>query len=1037
MGLVPRYASAQAKCAAADFGCAPTGTCIITGTHEIGSLCHLDWGTQNIEIRGTLRAENVGDSFSITGGQVLLNGGKVQSVGDVSNQGGDIDITATGRFWMAGSGSRVETGANAGGGSVTITSNDVLIAGGGAIRTDGGDGFGCGSAGDVTMSATGGPMILGGNGSTISASTPGYDCDGGFVALDAPSLSIQEGIDASGGAPSGINLFATAGNIVVGSSAFLDARGRGVDEDFGNNGGDIDLYAPAGAINLQGFLNADGSGPDGGGGDIQVDCSGNITIVDDVGIAGVGTFASGGVIEMATLGDATIGGNIDVSGGPQGDGGTIDVAADGNIVVSPGVTLTAFGGVFGGGFIDLAARADVTIDGDIIGRGGSSGDGGFVDVRGCQVSLSSTIDVEPGAVGSAGAIDLTGGVLTLTSTARLEAQPCLVGNCNTLRLRSGAPSIDPLAVITPAETLVLDGTLAPCCGNGVVDDGVSSPVDVGEGCDDGNKSYCDGCTKHCTLEPSPPCADDGNECTNDCSPQSGCTYKPLTGTPCDDEPGGNVCTTDVCAAGVCTHPPNTCDDGVDCTVDSCDPILGCQAVNSDPLCDDGEECTINVCDPASGDPETGCTSNSAADGTACDDDSMCTTDDQCVAGACVPQGPPLQCDDGDECTLNDCDPNLGCLNSEDPAACDCLDTEGAPLGTGESCVDGNNCTFGDTCDGAGTCTSGAVCPDDGDPCTMEACSGNACIYLDIQCPMSGACVEGQPCSDGSPCTTGMCTGGTCVPTVTPCNDGAECTGEESCHPLYGCRQVSHAPIGDPLCDGYVTDAFTCYRARRSSGTAPFVSVLGVNVEDEFWTRDVDVTKPAGICLPTNFAGSEPEAVTHDDWILGYKVKTAAGGPAFVKQVNIEVTNALGTTWVDAKKPDLGMAPSAGDLVSPPASPAPPDPDYFSCYKVGKTKGTPKFAPVIGVTIEDQLGVLTVDIKKPIRLCNPANLNGLTPGSPDHPNHLLCYQVRTSKQTPKFEKIPAIHTTNVIGSGQLDAAKVSELCLPSTVTVVGP
>lgn len=1035
--MSPSYARGQAKCTAADFGCAPTGACIITGTHEIGSQCHLNWGTQNVEIRGTLRAENVGDSFAITGGQVLLNGGKVQSVGDVSNAGGDIDITASARFWMAGSGSRVETGGNAGGGSVTIIADDVLIAGGGAIKVDGGDGFGCGSAGDVTISAVGGPILLGGNGTTISASTPGYDCDGGFVALDAPSLSIQEGIDASGGAPFGINLFATTGNIVVGSSAFLDARGRGVDEDFGNNGGDIDLYAPAGEIDLQGFLNADGSGPDGGGGDIQLDCVGNITIADDVGIAGVGTFSSGGVIEMTTLGDATIGGNIDVSGGPQGDGGTIDVVADGNIVVSSGMTLTAFGGVFGGGFIDISAKANATIDGDIIGRGGSSGDGGFVDIRGCQVSVSSTVDVEPGAVGSAGAIDLTGGVLTLTSTARLEAQPCLVGNCNTLTLRSGAPSIDPAAVIVPAETVVLDAGLAPCCGNGVLDDGVSSPVDVGEECEDGNKSYCDGCTKFCTLEPSPPCADDGNECTQDCSPQSGCTYKPLTGTTCDDEPGGNVCTTDVCAAGVCTHPPNTCDDGVDCTVDSCDPILGCQTTNSDPLCDDGEECTIDVCDPGSGDPQTGCATSFAADGTACDDDSMCTTDDQCVAGACVPQGAPLQCDDGDECTLNDCDPELGCLNSEDPATCDCLDSEGAPLGAGESCVDGDNCTFGDTCDGTGTCTAGPVCPDDGDPCTAEACFLGACVYVDTQCPGGGNCIEGLACSDGNPCTTGMCTAGTCVPTPKPCGDGDDCTGEESCHPLYGCRQVSHPPIGDPLCDGYVTDAFTCYRARRSSGTAPFLPVLGVNVEDEFWTRDVDLTKPAGLCLPTNFAGSEPDAVTHEDWLLGYKVRTSSGGPAFVKQVNLEVTNALGTTWVDAKKPDLGMAPSAGDLVSPPASPTPPDPDYFSCYKVGKSKGTPKFERVIGVTIEDQLGVLTVDIKKPSRLCNPASVNGLTPGSPNHPTHLLCYKVRTSKQAPKFEKISAIHTTNVIGTGQLDASKVSEVCLPSTVTAVGP
>ncbi len=1037
LGSWPSLASAQVKCTAADFGCAPTGTCVITGTHDIGLGCHLDWGTQNIEIKGTLRAAVLGDHFFITGGQVLLNGGKVRSPGDNVQRGGDITINASGRFWMSGSGSRVETSANSGGGSVAITANDFLIAGGGAIVTDGGILADCGSAGDVALSATGGPIILGGNGTTISASTGGYDCDGGDIFIDAPSLSIFEGIDGSGGAPSGITLLATTGNITLASTGFIDARGRGSDEDFGNTGGDIDLAAPGGKIDLQGWVNADGSGGDGSGGDIAIDTPGDVTLADDVGIAGVGTFSSGGVIEVTSLGNLLIDGNVDASGGPQGDGGTIDAIVDGSITLTAGHTLRTLGGTFGGGFIDLRADGNATIDGDIIGRGGSTGDGGFVDIRGCQVSLSSTIDVEPGTIGTAGLIDLTGGTVTVTATGRMRAQPCVSGTCNTLTLRSGTPTIDPLATFDPAVVTILDPTLTPCCGNGVVDDGVGSPVDVGEQCDDGNESYCDGCSASCTIESVPACPDDGNDCTLDCSPGSGCKYAPLTGSACADEPGGNVCTTDVCDAGVCTHPANTCDDGIDCTVDSCDPILGCQANDSDVLCDDGEECTTEICDPLSGDPQTGCVTTPVSDGLACDDDSMCTTDDQCLAGACVPQGPALQCDDGDECTFNDCDPQLGCLNSEDPATCDCLDGDGSPLASGASCVDGNACTVGDTCDAAGSCVPGELCPDDGDPCTGEACTFGLCLYVDNQCPGSGSCVEGQPCSDGSACTLGICSGGQCDATPKPCSDGDDCTGVEGCHPVFGCRQVVQPPIADPLCDGFVTDAFTCYRARRTGGTAPFVGVAGVTVEDELWTRDVDVTKPAAICLPTSFAGSDPEAVTHDDWILGYKVKSSAGAPSFVKQTNIEVVNALGTTWVDAKKPHLGMAPTAGDLVSPPGLPVAPDPDYFSCYKVGKSKGTPKFQPVMGVTIEDALGTLTVDVKKPMRLCNPANVNGLTPGSPAHAQHLLCYQVRVKKLTSAFSKVSGIHTANIIGTGQLDAAKVAEVCLPSSVTVVGP
>ncbi len=1037
LAFLPSSAQAQAKCTAADFGCAPTGTCIITGTHEIGTSCHLDWGTQNVTVRGTLRAETLGDPFYITAGVLYIDGGKIQSRGDNVSSGGDITINLSGRFWMTGSGARVETDGNGGGGSVDITANDVLISGGGAIVTDGGDSFSCGSAGDVNLSAFGGPIILGGAATTIRASTPGYDCDGGFITMDAPSMNLFESIDGSGGAPGGITVVVTSGDFTLQPGATIDARGRGADEDFGNNGGDIDLFVPNGAIRLLGETNSDGSGGDGGGGDIQLDCLGDITISDDVSVAGVGTFASGGVIEMDTAGGVNIEANIDVSGGPQGDGGTIDVLADGDVTTAAGATLSTIGGAFGGGFITIDTESIVTIDGDLIARGGSSGDGGFIDVAGCRVTVSSNVDVEPGTIGSAGFIDFAGAEITLTATAHLEAEPCIVGACNTLTQKSGTPTIDPAAVVTPAAALVLDPSMAPCCGNGVLDDGLSSPIDAGEECEDGNGSYCDGCSPSCTLEAVPPCAGDGNECTQDCLPQSGCVYKKLSGVPCADEPGGNVCTTDVCQSGVCTHPPNTCDDGIDCTVDSCDPILGCQATNSDVLCDDSESCTTEYCDPGSGDPQTGCVTGSVADGTVCDDGTVCTTDDRCLGGTCVPQGPALECDDGDECTLNNCHPVLGCLNDEDPVACDCLDEGGSPLPFGDRCMDGDRCTVDDVCDGGGSCVSGTVCPDDGNPCTTESCSFGFCIHNDTLCPGSGACVEGEPCSDGTACTVGTCTGGECVSAAEGCDDGDECNGLEACHPLLGCRQFSHPPAGNPICEGYVEDAFTCYRARRAGGTAPFVPISGVSVEDEFWTRDVDVKRPGAICLPTSFQGGDPEAVAHDDWMLSYRVKTSSGGPSFGKQTHLEVVNALGTTWVDAKKPDMGMVPTAGEVGVPPAPAEAPDPDYFSCYKVGKTRGTPKFVPVKGLTIEDAFGALTIDVKKPMRLCNPANVNGLVPGAPGHATHLLCYRIRTSAETPRFPITPDVYTDNVLGTGMMDAVRISEVCLPSTVTPVEP
>lgn len=71
--------------------------------------------------------------------------------------------------------------------------------------------------------------------------------------------------------------------------------------------------------------------------------------------------------------------------------------------------------------------------------------------------------------------------------------------------------------------------------------------------------------------------DDDNGCTDDsCDPASGCV-RAFNSAPCDD---GNLCTTaDTCSGGSCVGgPPLNCNDGLNCTVDSCDPVAGCSSL---------------------------------------------------------------------------------------------------------------------------------------------------------------------------------------------------------------------------------------------------------------------------------------------------------------------------------------------------------------------------------------------------------------------------------------------------------------------------
>ena len=132
-----------------------------------------------------------------------------------------------------------------------------------------------------------------------------------------------------------------------------------------------------------------------------------------------------------------------------------------------------------------------------------------------------------------------------------------------------------------------------------------------------NSGVCTGVTgKKC---------DDNNVCTNDaCSEDSGCTHTFNTAT-CSD---GLFCTSgDVCGGGTCAGVTGSvCVDGNACTSDSCDEIGGCTFTPTNGvICSDGDACSVNdSCQ------DTVCKAGTPKD---CDDGSECTTD-SCAGGTC-------------------------------------------------------------------------------------------------------------------------------------------------------------------------------------------------------------------------------------------------------------------------------------------------------------------------------------------------------------------------------------------------------------------
>lgn len=327
--------------------------------------------------------------------------------------------------------------------------------------------------------------------------------------------------------------------------------------------------------------------------------------------------------------------------------------------------------------------------------------------------------------------------------------------------------------------------------------------------------------------------DDGKACTQDnCEASTGqCSHVVQSGG-CDD---GDPCTQgEACqgAKGCGGGLPISCDDGLPCTADSCSPDSGClhvatnvggacgtgsvclasgACVNSfkcegmPALCDDGESCTVDFCDP-----QLGCLHLDQPDKSSCDDGDTCTpfATDRCESGVCTNKTNVCACkqdsdcaqfDDGDLCNgvfaciagpsgAKLCQPKpksaIQCpalaasschTASCDPASGKCL---AKPLGDGSWCDDAEPCTQKSFCS-KGICQGKlAMGCDDGNPCTVDSCvPGSGCVSIAVSGPGCMACDQ---CDDKNPCTIDTCDSSGCGHAPQKCNSGGDPCVTASC-----------------------------------------------------------------------------------------------------------------------------------------------------------------------------------------------------------------------------------------------------------------
>jgi hypothetical protein len=628
----------------------------------------------------------------------------------------------------------LERTLDVGSGSMTLRAGSFTVQESGQLRGKGG------------ASGPGGAIVIETVNDILIDSTP----TGGAVNLN--------------GADAGALLLRTAvGSVTITNDVDINMKNSISDA----TGGDLTIIS-AGAVNLAGEIKAGGGGL-GGGGWVDIVASGDISLTGPVDVAG-GEFG-GGFVDLWAGGSVTLGPVIADGGGDAGDGGGLDVFAEGSITLVGAFDARGAFGIDGcgyGGEIDLLATGDITVQAEIDIDGPGTCDGGFLMLDGADVRLENLISARGlGAEGYGGDLDISAeGLLSLTGSIEADG---------------GALGGD--IALFAAGDLELQGPI-DARGRGALASGpfffelkagarltLSSSIDArgGTGGDGGDVvlSACE-----LTVNPGVSIQADGSfgaisMFANDVLTLRGAFSAGPSQASINLFFGPQADPPDIAGASF-NIPPNLV----------LDPLLvPCRLCETNAECNDGNLCTDDVCIPA-----TGCTNPPNSE--PCDDGDACTDGDVCTAGACV-SGPALDCDDNDVCTDDSCNISTGCVNAPNSDPCD----------------DGTVCTDGDVCSG-GACVSGPPLDcSDGNLCTDDLCD-----------PISGCAnpLNSEPCDDGDACTNGdVCTAGACVsgPTL-DCDDNDTCT-LNTCDTIDGCRYETIAGCADADGDLKADDEDEC------------------------------------------------------------------------------------------------------------------------------------------------------------------------------------------------------------------------------------
>lgn len=445
-----------------------------------------------------------------------------------------------------------------------------------------------------------------------------------------------------------------------------------------------------------------------------------------------------------------------------------------------------------------------------------------------------------------------------------------------------------------------------------------------------------GCTKDAECDDFDPCTAD--TCSTGTCKHAGTGACCKTDADCGDS---NACTADACTSAGCQHTAKSCNDGLTCTLDSCDAKTGaCTAAPQastcaiDGVCRAAGETAENpclACDPGKAQgawtPKTGA---GCDDGSACTSQDACDANGQCVgvakSGCCKADS---DCASDNPCSVGTCDGATGACSFAAKASCcsagTCCDVAkqvvkaaGQACGTTAIQVDyacsGNLAQKRDGfagCDGATAsgCSTAAASLSWSAWKTVATCAANQkCVQQAGAAPIcqtvsAGACTKAAECDDKNPCTDDACTASACTNLPKKCPAGTGCQ-VGSCNPSTGA-------CGLQVQDNSCFIGGQCLASGTKSATDGCLTCQPAKSQSE-WSLTTACSCTSGVCCDVKAGkiqafgvacGTETKATEYACNATGTKVqlRTAVlGCTGKSNTCSVSASNYAWSAWSDVK-----------------------------------------------------------------------------------------------------------------------------------------